>query len=392
MNQNRHEIFSYPFERAKEEKDFLTSYLKDINNIGIKSALFKYFPYKLLFKYIGKDIDYVFYNTKNMNLSKSLLPHKSVVLVPMRDRGLLVNEKNLFWFPLNYIAYGVRKIFNTDPLLEKKSSEKIINFTIDFFKLIQPKFLIVWNDSLFIERFLIYCAREAGIKTICIQDGLYQGNSNPIALPGKYADFMYMWSQKQKNIIVEGGLHSSKLAILGYPYKIFILENCISDYDKTKICILGQPWENYNKKLGEKKRLIFNKIVSQFIGIDIAYKPHPNEKDMNYFPDNVRLFTGTLSEAIEEYDYFLSLTSTALIEVALAKKIAIQIYDIDFKCDIFEKEGLSYTYYPLSDITFKEYIEKIDNTYPISEDALFIPKNIGQRFLELEEEIESLNV
>lgn len=46
MKQNRHEIFSYPFEFVKENPGFILSYLKSIDNIGIKSALFKYFPYK----------------------------------------------------------------------------------------------------------------------------------------------------------------------------------------------------------------------------------------------------------------------------------------------------------------------------------------------------------
>jgi len=392
MKQDRHEIFSYPFERAKEDKGFLSNYLKSIGYIGIKSGLFKYFPYKLLYKYIGNDIDYVFFGTKYIDLVRSLSSHKSIVLTSLKDISLVEKEKNLFIFPMNYIAYGVSKIFSTDPSLEKKSSEKIINFTVEFFKKTHPKFLIVPNDSLFIERFLIYCAKKAGVKTICIQDGIFQSLSNSIIFHGNYADFMYVWSEKQKNILIEGGLSPSNLAILGYPYKILTSRSYVRDYDKTKICILGQPWEIYDKKIGEKKKLIFDKIVSQFVGIDVVYKPHPGEKDINYFPDNVRLFTGSLSEAIEEHDYFFSLTSTALLEVSLGEKIAIQIYDADFNCDIFEEIGWSYTCHFLKNTNFRQYIDGINESFQIDEDALFLPENIGQSFLDLEKFIEEESV
>lgn len=392
MQNNIHEIFTYPYERAKEDKDFLIKYLRDLNNIGVKSYLFKYFPYRLLYKYIGHNIDYVFLGVKYIDLAKSLSSHKSIILTSITDISLVKKEKNLFMFPSHYISYGVRKVFNTDPSLGKKSSEKIINFTVDFFKKTQPKFLIVSNDSLFVERFLIYCAREAGVKTICIQDGIFQSLSNPIIFHGNYTDYMYVWSEKQKNIFIDSGINHSKLQVLGYPYKILTSRNSVRDYDKKKICILGQPWENYDVKLGDKKKQIFNKVVSQFVDVDIVYKPHPGEKDINYFPENVRLFTGSLSEAIEEYDYFFSLTSTALLEVSLGDKIAIQIYDADFNCDVFEKVGWSYTCHLLKNTNFREYINGINVSFPIGEDALFLPENIGQRFLDLEKFIEEESV
>jgi len=392
MQNNIHKIFAYPFERAKKDKGFLISYLKDLNNIGLKSGLFKYFPYKLLYKYIGNDIDYVFFGVKYIDLAKSLSLHKSIVLTSIKDISLVEKEKSLFIFPVHYIVYGVSKIFSTDPSLEKKSSEKIINFTVEFFKKTHPKFLIVSNDSLFIERFLIYCAKKAGVKTICIQDGIFQSLSNPIIFHGKYADYMYVWSEKQKNILIKGGLSSASLVILGYPYKILTSRSHVREYDKTKICILGQPWEIYDEKLGGKKKQIFNKVVSQFVDVDIVYKPHPGENDINYFPENVRLFTGSLSEAIEEYDYFFSLTSTALLEVSLGDKIAIQIYDADFNCDVFEKVGWSYTCHLLKNTNFREYINGINESFPIGEDALFLPENIGQRFLDLEKFIEEESI
>lgn len=394
MKKNIHEIFSYPFERGKEEPEFQLSYLKDISIIGrIRSGLFKYFPYKLLYRHLGKDIEYVFLGTKYLDLAKSLSSYKSIIMPSsLREINLVEKEKNLYVFPLNYIAYGVSKIYNTDQALEKESSQRIINFTIDFFKKTDPKFLIVSNDSLFIERFLIYCAREAGIKTICIQHGIFQSTSNPIIFDGKYADYMYVWSKQQKDILHRAGVPVEKLSVLGYPYEIVTSKNDVSIYDNFKICILGQPWERYDVKLGEKKKQIFNKLVSQLAGVDIMYKPHPGEIDVDFFPDNIGIFTGNLSDAVQEYDCFLSLTSTALMEVSLCKKIAIQIYDADFNCDRFEDIGWSYTYDLESSISFGDYIDKISEPFTIDEDAMFVPKNIRERFLALEKSIQDSKV
>ena len=80
MKQKRHEIFSYLFELSKDSPNLLSSYLKGIDNIGEKYALYKYFPYKLLYKYIGKDIDYIFFDTKYIDLAKSLSSNKSIIL------------------------------------------------------------------------------------------------------------------------------------------------------------------------------------------------------------------------------------------------------------------------------------------------------------------------
>ena len=199
---------------------------------------------------------------------------------------------------------------------------------------------------------------------------------------------MYVWSKKQENILIKGGLSPTKVYIFGYPYNVVYSEKPIENYKKSKICILGQPWEDYDRKLGVKKKQIFDNVVSQFVGDDIVYKPHPAENNINYFPNNVSVFTGSLSEAIQEYDYFFSLTSTALIEVSLAKKIAIQLYDEDFSCDVFEEEGLAYTYNLLTNTDLRKYIDQINEPFSIDKDALFIPKDIGQRFLDIETKIQ----
>ncbi|WPM85460.1 hypothetical protein QNH14_04855 [Apirhabdus apintestini] len=78
------------------------------------------------------------------------------------------------------------------------------------------------------------------------------------------------------------------------------------------------------------------------IGYQISYKPHPWEKGAAYLELFPIICNEEINEVIEEYDIFLSFTSTALIEASLAGKIAIQIHDVAFNADRFDDLGYSY--------------------------------------------------
>lgn len=379
MKKEVHEIFAYPFDRAKIDPDFLTHYLQSFEKAARKSYWFKYFPHKILYK----QADYIFLDTKYIDLIKSLSSPKILVLTGLGHRKKV--DKYAFFFPHHYFIYTLHKVFITDPMLKEKISNDLVDFTVSFLKKINPKALILSNDSLFLERFLIFCARKAGIKSICIQDGIFQSTSNPILFHGKYTDFFYVWSEKQKNMFIRHGYDKLKLVVYGYPLKMKVFDK--DTYNSNKVCLLGQPWEKYSKTLGIKKKKIFNDIVLQLATDHIVYKSHPGETEIEYFPDDIKIFHGNLSEAIEKYDYFLSFTSTALIEVSLAKKIAIQLYDQDFNSDIFEDIGYCYTFDVTKKMKFKSYLKDKIEPYHLDKNTLLINKNLGMRFLELEKEL-----
>ncbi len=74
------------------------------------------------------------------------------------------------------------------------------------------------------------------------------------------------------------------------------------------------------------------------------YKPHPSEKNANYLNSgdlSGLVYNKSLSKALNDFDCFISLTSTALLEVTLAGKCAIQIYDDMFSDEWFEDYGYS---------------------------------------------------
>jgi len=383
INTHVHEVFRYPYQRGMKEPRFLEHYLSSMKTTRTKNLLLKYLWYWYLPQLKNEAIDYIFFSRKYEHIYHSMPNKKSLVFVPLKKLNLIKKKDNIIYANTKYFDYCLEKIFKNDPLLHSKSSQKYINFIVQIFERINPKLFIVHNDSLFMERFLIYCAKKAGIKTICIQHGLFQSKSDPYVFDGKYADLMLAWSNQQKDVLINGGLPKEQIKVFGYPHKIYKPTNKTTLSDKKKICILGQPWETYDTTLGEIKKVLFQKIVNQLKTDAIAYKPHPAERDLNFVPNDVKIFDRSLNEAFEEFDYFFSLTSSALLEATLANKIAIQIFDERFHCDDFETIGISYSL-PSKEIDhIIDYLEKIIKPFEINKHAISIPQDIEAEFDQL---------
>lgn len=376
----------YPLIVARYEKRFQYSKRK------MAAYVLHYLMYILfLKKYSRNKIDYVFVGEKYKDLIRCLEPSKTMVL---KDRRLFRKNENKensntsSCFPDNTMQHDMEKIFTVDPAIEKRVSKRIINKTVRFFEKIQPKCLVVTNDSLFLERYLVHCAKQAGVKTICIQDGLFSWSGESEIYHGKIADFIYVWSMQQQKVLEQKGLPSKKIKILGYPYDHSYIEHAQKKerYDNTKICLLGQPFEKFDIRLGQKKKRLFESIASELENYDVVYKPHPGEKNKDFLPEGVTIYRGTLSEALEKYDYFLAFTTTALLEATLAKKIAIQLLHPDFGDDVYEEAGFSYTYNIFGAQGIEKYIQSITKPFPMNDDAMYVPKDIARRFVELENE------
>jgi hypothetical protein len=195
---------------------------------------------------------------------------------------------------------------------------------------------------------------------------------------------MFLWGESQKEIYAKNKSYEmGKIRILGYPYK----KNQINDValDKTKICIFGQPWEVYDKSLGEKKKIIFENVIQNLSsnGVSAIYKPHPGEKDQEYFPEGVEIYKKDINCALQEYDVFISLTSTALLEASLNGKIAIQLFDKDFKSDHYAQKGYSYTFENSNYDNIYDFIMSIQSPFDVPNDVIYQSDNLKKHFLSL---------
>jgi hypothetical protein len=295
-----------------------------------------------------------------------------------------INKLSAQFIPAWGISSKVVQFFKTDPLLEKIKTERFIDYIASRLVRKGVEYIILPNDSLFLERFLILCARKANITSICIQHGLFNEESPPDVLDGHCADYMFLWGESQKEIYAKNKSYEmGKIRILGYPYK----KNQINDValDKTKICIFGQPWEVYDKSLGEKKKIIFENVIQNLSsnGVSAIYKPHPGEKDQEYFPEGVEIYKKDINCALQEYDVFISLTSTALLEASLNGKIAIQLFDKDFKSDHYAQKGYSYTFENSNYDNIYDFIMSIQSPFDVPNDVIYQSDNLKKHFLSL---------
>ncbi|HEX4500173.1 MAG TPA: hypothetical protein VH187_03250 [Scandinavium sp.] len=204
--------------------------------------------------------------------------------------------------------------------------------------------LIVENDSLPLQRTFCNIAAAANIKTVCIQHGLFQSKTEAKIIDGWKCDYFICYDNNQKNIITGLGIAPNKVIVGGFYEPITKVVDS-KPKNEIKVCFLGQPWFKYGELYKTKYINCIDILTSQLKSANISYsfKPHPWETDAPYLKSMANIFDGNMNDAIIEHDVFLSFTSTALLEVTMAGKLAIQIYDEQFACDNFEKIGYAYT-------------------------------------------------
>lgn len=387
MIQNMHEVFQYPFERDTIDPNFSMQYIKNLIKESRKAKVMNILDGHFVSKNIKK-VDYVFFGINYLDIINNLQDSTKLVIGGVKNKKTILMEDSNSYFPIYYFLPKLLKIYHLDPLMKKKSTEIFILEIVLLFKNLSAKYLVLPNDSLFLERFLIFCAKKAGMKTICIQHGLVQSVSNPIILDGKYADLMYVWSEKQKNIFIESGVLPTKLHVLGYPHNIVNLNRPLINKKKLNICIFGQPWEKYNMTLGMKKKEIFEQMKAYLPMHNILYKRHPGEVDLNFIPKDIQIYKGDLYKSLYSFDIFISFTSTALIEASLYGRIAIQLYDEKFQCDSFEELGYCYTFPSNKLAQIDKFIENIQYSYEMPQNAIKRNNDLGDAFLSLIEKIQ----
>ncbi|MFG0631977.1 hypothetical protein [Pseudomonas sp. xss_2] len=228
--------------------------------------------------------------------------------------------------------------------------------------------LVVDNDSLPMQRLLIHSARMAGIKSYCIQHGLFQKSSPHYLLDGAYSDGVFVYDDIQRAVFLEAGIQFSKLHVSGFYKRAYTPSRSLTlGFQGRKICFLGQPWYKYGGEVSAKYLELVSRLIAglEKLGVVCVYKPHPWEIGAPYLKDINHLFFNGMEAAIEEFDVFFSMTSTALIECGRSGRVSIQVYDDCFKCDNFSELGYCYTL--RSDNLLKvEVLEKILTSEPVA--------------------------
>lgn len=279
-------------------------------------------------------IEVLVWNFFKGNLSKYKL-FKKFLAFPITYQSLTNTSNNL-----DNNINDIDKKLNTLVNKIAKDIEKIKHFLLQH----SPNLIVLRTDSSPIDRALIIAAKELGIPTINLQDGIYV-SKYPL-IHGRAADYVFVWGKYFKNLYLKQKIRNSDtVKILGYPYRLNLLPQD-NKAQKLTVYYLGQNFELYNKKLLELKVetiRILNKICKKY-GFEFIYRPHPGDfrkllqkklSEVKFTPE-----TETLKDSFKKGNIFISFNSTSLIEAALHGKLALQLKNYPVPTDDFEKLGI----------------------------------------------------
>lgn len=354
-------VYEYVISRSKDNNKFRQSILDQyqrnarFSRMHIKALLL---PLFMLTKAREKK-KYFFFSTKYDEIIKKL-PRDEVCIIGGPKQLLFAVKNNLslisnmdFWGEL---SEGL-KDYKISPGLPGKSRA----LEAEIRKLILPNSVfIIDNDSMPMQRLLIDIMRKCGAKICLVQDGIFQEKTAPHIIHGWYSDRVLCYDVYQQKIIANKLPSHIRIDVVGFYKKIHFYE---LSKNACKICFLGQPWYKYGEDYCEKYLSILSSVENVFQNHEFYYKPHPWEDNAPYIHTIKNIVKGSMDEAFGNFDVFISLTSTALLEATLAGKIAIQVIDDKFECDDLATYNYAYSL-PSGEISTDKF-EQLINRGPI---------------------------
>lgn len=196
--------------------------------------------------------------------------------------------------------------------------------------------IVVANSTLDpINRLWIQVAKDMGLKTVCIQHGVYSDAIPTYVLEEDIID-RYVALDDGQAAILRKNIAEEKLVSLGVRDSF----EWVPPAGIAKICFVGEDWERYGFE--NIKRLIIGKYVEilNFLNskshCNFYYKPHPSEMMLLNITNHAKLLK---PEDVNIPDVYIGFSSTLLKEMSSRGKLAIQILDKKTKANNFQELG-----------------------------------------------------
>lgn len=186
-----------------------------------------------------------------------------------------------------------------------------------------------------INRLWIEAASGLGLKTVCVQHGVY-GDATPTYVLEEDIIDRYVALDEGQAAILRKNIPAEKIVPLGVRDTF----EWVPPAGMPKICFVGEDWERYG--LEKIKRLIIGKYIeiATFLKsrgyVELYYKPHPSEEMMLDIESYARLLKPA---AVNMPDVYVGFASTLLKEMSSCGKLVIQIWDAETRAENFEALG-----------------------------------------------------
>jgi hypothetical protein len=300
-------------------------------------------PFSLLFKYCsfrptGK-ARYIFIGAKYADVMRGLPRDEVLVIGLFKDWLHCLRRRIPFASGLPVLRAVLKNVDNAEFVIDGALRGILPASPGD-----PTRHVILFNDSLPLERTYCLLAREKGLHTVCVQHGVCTSASPSRIYDGGVADVMLVFDDHQRRLLVQGGVPADKVRIIGF-HSDTVRREGLAVSTKRRVCILGQPWGAYYPEIEIRYHALLERLIPalQQAGLTLAFKPHPSERAARYLSRYRPIERASLERCLDKYDVFISFTSTALIEATLAGRVAIQIFDPAFMADWFEDHRYAYS-------------------------------------------------
>ncbi len=196
--------------------------------------------------------------------------------------------------------------------------------------------IVVANSTIDpINRLWLQVANDMGLRTVCVQHGVYSDAIPKHVLEEDIIDHYIALDEGQK-LILQKNIAAKKIIPLGVRDSF----HWKPPSEPLKICFIGEDWERYG--LQNLKHLIISRYIElakylKSLGYNnFFYKPHPSEEMFLNIFDYAKLLK---MESIDVPDVYVGFASTFLKDMSSRKKLAIQIWDKETGADNFQALG-----------------------------------------------------
>ncbi len=196
--------------------------------------------------------------------------------------------------------------------------------------------LVIANSTIDpINRLWLQSAKSAGLKTFCVQHGVYSRMVPSYVLEEDIID-RYISLDRYQSSIISRNIPVHKIDILGVEERF----DWSPPEGPLKVCFVGEDTERYGfEELKTSMILTYKSIMlspQAKVWGKFYYKPHPSER---MILDVMDFASPLKAREINLPDVYIGFSSTFLKEMSSKGKLAIQILDARTQAENFQQMG-----------------------------------------------------
>jgi len=206
----------------------------------------------------------------------------------------------------------------------EKNDSSYLSAQLDFFRRvledIGPAYCVVNSTLDPVSRLLILASKKLGIRTACVQHGVYYPGTPKESLEEDLVDIYFSLNESQKKIL-SFNIPKSKIISIGKAGRFDWVGKT-----SAAICLVGTDIERYDMLEQKNDLLKVYKSISNYLESEhscrVFYKPHPSETINKDIKESFNIIS---SNEYKNLDFFIGSNSTLLMEMSSIGKPTVQI-------------------------------------------------------------------